>query len=155
MSDSTKALRAVYSALAAAHEFLSGVAQDAIKLTPEDWAVIRPIHESAMKLAEETLDEIDRVKYDAEEPLGIKRWLLAGEFEEEEDGLPENTNQLYYRAGELLDASCSQEIFGRTLFEGENGKYYEMQVEGVLIEAHPDVVREALAADTPKPGVDY
>lgn len=148
MSDLASALRSCYSALSAAHETMEKIYKGEQRLEAPEWEVIEPIHTDALAKAVEALDEFDRIKLDAEEPLKIKRWILAGQFDEEGEGPPLDTNGVYSLAGDLLDGSCSSEIFGSVLFEGENGKYYTMSVEGSLGEAHPDYVKDVLAEET-------
>jgi len=90
------------------------------------------------------VEETERTMYGSPNPLKIKRWLSTGELDKEE--LPADIGDVYDAAGELLDASQAYEIFGTLVFEAENGKFYEVNVEGALTEDHPDDVHDLLAA---------
>jgi hypothetical protein len=79
--------------------------------------------------------------FGAENPLKIKRWLRAGEFDVDSD---RTVQDIYERAGELLDKACSWDICGECVFEGEDGKFYVGSVEFHLGEAYPDHVRSIL-----------
>lgn len=141
MSNLLKALRSCYSALAAAHETLERVHQGKQRLNKPEWDVIEPINAAALKEGAEALDEMDKIRFEAEEPLEIKRWISKGEFDTDDIG---NVGHIYEQAGNLLDHHCSGEILGTVLFEGVNGKYYTISVEGVLGEANPEWVKEML-----------
>lgn len=82
----------------------------------------------------------DRLKFGAENPLKVKRWVRSGELPNDLT----DVGQVYAAAGRLLDAACSHDILGTVLFEGEDGKYYTLTVEAVLGEASPEFVRETL-----------
>ena len=111
------------------------------RLAKPEWEVIEPIHKEALAEGEAALDEIDRIKFDSEEPLEIKRWISSGEFDADDIS---HVGHVYEQAGNLLDHACASEIFGTVLFEGANGKYYTISVEGVLGEASPEWVKELL-----------
>lgn len=145
MSDLASALRSCYSALTAAHETMERIWKGEQRLDDREWDSIKPIHADALQKAAEALDEHDRTKFDAEEPLKIKRWILTGEFGGGSEGPPTDTNEIYGIAGDLLDSCEAHGIFGSALFEGENGKYYVMVVAGSLGEANPSYVEDVLA----------
>lgn len=147
MSNLTKALRSCFSALSAAHETMEKIYQGKQRLTKPEWEVIEPIHQAALAEGAAALDEIDRIKFDSEEPLPIKRWISSGEFDVDDI---RNVSHVYKQAGGLLDHACAGELFGSVLFEGENGKYYTISVEGVIGEANPEWVKEMLTNADPE-----
>ena len=73
-------------------------------------------------------------------PIKIKRMIDAGELW---DDAP-NTNTILTSAGIVLNKSCSNEILGRVLFEGENGKFYTVTVEAVISEVSRLFVEDIL-----------
>ena len=46
--------------------------------------------------------------------------------------------------GNLLDSSCSSDILGEVVFEGEDGKFYVITVEAVIAEGNPDYIKSVL-----------
>ena len=71
-------------------------------------------------------------------PIKIKRIIAAGELWED----ARDTNDLLTSAGIVLDKNCSNEILGRVLFEGKDGKFYTVTVQAVI-----DEVSKGFAAD--------
>lgn len=144
MADLYRALRECYSALEAANTTLrEQIKPHFTDLTAEDWELIEKVNGDALKLAVATMDSFDRIKNGAEDPLGIKKWIRQGEFSDD----VYTVRDLYEEAGGLLDNSCSHEIFGSVIFEGDDGQVYVMNVEGCLGEINPDYLKDVLAED--------
>ncbi len=55
-----------------------------------------------------------------------------------------DTSDLLTSAAIALDKACVNEILGRVLFEGENGKFYSATVEAVIRRASKAFVKEVL-----------
>lgn len=62
--------------------------------------------------------------------LVVKRWLVVGELDKSD----KNSDAILETAGTILDDHCSGEIFGQNVFEATNGKFYQLQVQGQIIE---------------------
>ena len=73
--------------------------------------------------------------------MNIKRFLTTGELD---FPLPKNTDELREQAGDLLDASCSWDIMGQVVFEGDDGKFYVATVEVDVTEAHPQFLKQVM-----------
>ena len=69
----------------------------------------------------------------------ITRWVEAGEI-----GEAKTIDEVLERAGGCLDSVQSHEICGPILFQAENDKWYTGTVELVIMEAHPDYVKNSL-----------
>lgn len=143
--DLAATLRECRDALAAAQTAL--VRHDSVNT--RDAQRIALLHKNAAVLyaTNEVLEELDRTQLGAINPLGIKRWLSAGNFFESAEEAPTNTQQVYDLAGELLDDACAYEIFGPVVFEGENGKIYVISIAGTLAEADPEYAAEFCGPD--------
>jgi len=70
----------------------------------------------------------------------VKRWIKGGELNEsnvDQDSILDD-------CGNLLDKSCSHEILGEVVFEGDDGKFYVITVEAVIAEGNPDYIKSVL-----------
>lgn len=98
-----------------------------------DWPDLAITYQKAC----EALAWKERARYDAEDPVAIKRWIASGEVGEHDD-----FRSLLETAGRLLDKSCASDIFGDVVFEAEDSTVHVMTVEGVIGEANPDYVKD-------------
>ena len=79
-------------------------------------------------------------KTKAAKPIKIKRMIDAGELWDDAC----DTNDLLTSAGIVLDKACSNEILGRVLFEGKDGKFYTVTVQAVIDEVSKGFVEDVL-----------
>lgn len=77
--------------------------------------------------------------------MKIKRWICTGEI-----GDVKSTEELLETAGVLLDKNETGEILNDPIFEGEDGKFYRVNVEAVIVEEDPKYV-EQLDAEMGEP----
>lgn len=90
--------------------------------------------ESIGHVVTEATDLLDRAK---PAPVKVKRWLRSGEL----DDSATTQEQILEQCGRLLDKSCSHEILGEVLFEGEDDGYYVVTVEALMQSANPEYVK--------------
>ena len=72
--------------------------------------------------------------------MKIKRFIREGELHE-----PVSEEDILEQAGRLLDKSCSHEIVGEVVFEGEDGKIYVGTTEfciGEASDSYKDTLRD-------------
>jgi hypothetical protein len=72
--------------------------------------------------------------------LKVKKWLCTGELK----GSPRTQRTILEQCGNLLDHACSYEILGLVMFQATDGKYYSVNVEAIIEEASPDLVKQVL-----------
>lgn len=85
------------------------------------------------------VEQDDKLSFGAAAPLKIKKWISRGELSGGED-----VEDVYARAGRLLDKAYATEAIGTVLFEGEDGKTYTATVEVVIGEADADFVKDIM-----------
>lgn len=78
-------------------------------------------------------------KYPPKSVDKITRWVESGEI-----GEVETIDEVLKLAGGCLDSACSWDICGSILFQAENGKWYTLNTEAVIAEAHPQYVKDTL-----------
>jgi hypothetical protein len=110
---------------------------ESLKDLAEEWPDLVDTFEHAVM----ALRKHDRQRCGARNSFKIHKYLASGEA----SGEARNYNDLLEELGNLLDHACSHDIFGDVLFEGEDGKVYVASVEGCIMEANPDYVKEILA----------
>jgi hypothetical protein len=67
--------------------------------------------------------------------------ILPGEFE--------SVQHLLNEVGGILDANHMSEAFPRVHFLADDGKVYQLTIEGVMTEAHPEIVSEIIETYEP------
>jgi hypothetical protein len=72
--------------------------------------------------------------------LKVKRWIYSGEL----DKSSRDKASILDNCGSLLDKSCSHEILGEVVFEGDDEKFYVITVEAVIAEGNPDYIKSVL-----------
>lgn len=83
----------------------------------------------------------DRSSFNSKNPIKIKKWISDGNAGLSIMGL-QDTNDLYEVCGHVLDNTCSWDIMGEVLFEGDDDKVYVLNVEAVISEANEEYVQE-------------
>ena len=79
-------------------------------------------------------------EYEAKWPKKVTCMLSEGEVGSEVN----DTDDLLYSAGNLLDDSCSGEVLGEVVFLAEDGKVYTMSTEAHIREINPGYLQDIL-----------
>lgn len=75
--------------------------------------------------------------------MKIKRFIASGELQNPQT--IQTTKEVIEQAGRMLEKSCTEQIVGTVLFEGEDGKFYTGTVEFCVTEASEEFVRDTIA----------
>jgi len=78
--------------------------------------------------------------------MKIKRWIDHGFLTAGDRLIITNTDRLMEWAGGLMDSPelFGSNVFGRVVFEGEDERFYIVELEAVIEEIHPDYLIQIL-----------
>jgi hypothetical protein len=140
--DVTDKLRA---RLEACLETLDGLVASGERFRQTDMEAVRAVCDPTLQECYAALALGERQRNGSHNSLRINGYLATGELTA--DPPPATFNELYEAAGNLLDRVESHDILGNIVFLAEDGKWYQLSTEAVVMELSDEDV-EALRNET-------